>query len=102
MIHLWSLGLKRFVYISFKRFKWFFGIKESPLQSVEVMRMPEIMGMPEGQLFIKWQRKGKGLEAYQMDSFVYEHLLKSPKKWTLSNFPPDVEAALKTKYAEAA
>ena len=102
MIQLWLNDLKRSAYFSFKRFKWFLGIKEAPLQSVEVMRMPEIMGLPEGQLFIKWQRKGKGLEAYQMDELIFDHLLKSAKKQTLSNFPPDVEAAIKTKYAEAA
>ena len=101
MIQLWLSSLKRSAYFSFKRFKWFFGIKEAPLQSVEVLKIPSILGMPDGQILIKWQRKEKGPEAYHMDTFAYEYLLKSTKKWTLSNFPPDVEAALKTKYAEA-
>jgi hypothetical protein len=52
-------------------------------------------------LVIQWKREGKGPEAYQMDELIFDHLLKSPKKQTLSNFPPDVEAALKIKYAEA-
>jgi hypothetical protein len=101
MIQLWSIRLKRFVYFSFKRFKWFFGIKEAPLKSIKVEKVPPILGLPEGMLVIHWQREGKGPEAYQMDELIFDHLLKSAKKQTLSNFPPDVEAAIKTKYAEA-
>jgi len=97
---LWFNSLKRSTYFAFKRFKWFLGIKEATLQSVKVMKIPKVMGM-DGMLVIQWQREGKGLEAYQMDGLIFEHLLKSSKKQTLSNFPPDVEAALKTKYAEA-
>jgi hypothetical protein len=101
MIQLWLISLKRSIYFSFKRFKWFFGIKEAPLKSIEVQKVPPILGLPEGMLVIQWKREGKGPEAYQMDELIFDHLLKSPKKQTLSNFPPDVEAALKIKYAEA-
>ena len=51
-------------------------------------------------LFIKWQREKKNPEAYQMQSFEWEYLLKSSKKQTFETLPADVEKALKEKYGE--
>ena len=97
--------IKRAFFFSFKRFKWFLGIKEPPLINVEVMQMPsEILGdrhpdYLEGMLFIKWQRKGLEVEAFQMQKIEFEYLLKSSKKQTFSLLPADVEAALKNNSA---
>jgi len=92
--------IKRGFYFSFKRFKWFLGIKEPPLINVEVMQMPsDLMAGIEGMLFIKWQRKGLKAEAHQMQKIEFEYLLKSSKKQTFSLLPADVEAALKNKNA---
>lgn len=92
-----SYRLKRAFYFSFKRFKWFLGIKEPPLIGVQVQKMPSEM-FGEGMLFIKWQRKGRKAEAFQLQDFEFQHLLKSSKKQTFSLFPADVEKTLKDKY----
>ena len=88
--------LKRAFYFSFKRFKWFLGIKEPPLIGVQVQKMPSEM-FGEGMLFIKWQREGKQAEAYQLQDIEFQYLLKSSKKQTFSLLPADVEKALKEK-----
>ena len=91
-----SYRLKRAFYFSFKRFKWFLGIKEPPLIGVQVQKMPSEM-FGEGMLFIKWQREGKQAEAYQLQDIEFQYLLKSSKKQTFSLLPADVEKALKEK-----
>jgi len=91
--------VRRGFYFSFKRFKWFLGIKEPPLTDVQVLEMPsEMLGGMKGMMFVRWQREGKGLEGFQLQDFEYEHLLKSSKKQTFSTLPADVEKALKEKY----
>ena len=93
--------VRRAVYFSFKRFKWFLCIKEPPLISVEVLKMPsELLGGIEGMLLIKWQRERKNPEAYQMQSFAWEYLLESSKKQTFPTLPAYVEKVLKEKYGE--
>lgn len=95
--------VRRAFYFSFKRFKWFLGIKEPPLISVEVLKMPsELLGGIEGMLLIKWQREKKNPEAYQMQSSAWEYLLESSKKQTFPTLPADVEKVLKEKYGEKA
>lgn len=95
--------VRRAFYFSFKRFKWFLGIKEPPLISVEVLKMPsELLGGIEGMLLIKWQREKKNPEAYQIQSFAWEYLLESSKKQTFPTLPADVEKVLKEKYREKA
>jgi hypothetical protein len=91
--------VRRAFYFSFKRFKWFLGIKEPPLISVVAEKMPSFDGM-EGMLFIRWQRRGKDAEGFQLQDFEYEHLLKSTKKQTFETLPADVEKALKEKHGE--
>tara|TARA_R100000781_G_scaffold108963_1_gene73712 strand:- start:258 stop:602 length:345 start_codon:yes stop_codon:yes gene_type:complete len=96
--------VRRAFYFSFKRFKWFLGIKEPPLISVVAEKMPsevsKMIGGMEGMLLIRWQRRGKGAEGFQLQDFEYEHLLKSSKKQTFETLPADVEKALKEKYGE--
>tara|TARA_R100000781_G_scaffold2136_2_gene3566 strand:+ start:1728 stop:2060 length:333 start_codon:yes stop_codon:yes gene_type:complete len=93
--------LKRAFYFSFKRLKWFLHIKEPPLISVELQEMPsEMLGGIEGMLFIKWQRERKMPEAFQLQSFEFQHLLESSKKQTFQTLPADVEKVLKEKYGE--
>jgi hypothetical protein len=93
--------VRRAFYFSFKRFKWFLGIKEPPLISVVAEKMPSFDGM-EGMLFIRWQRRGKDAEGFQLQDFEYEHLLKSTKRQTFETLPADVEKALKEKYGAKA
>jgi hypothetical protein len=91
--------VRRAFYFSFKRFKWFLGIKEPPLISVEVQQMPsEILGGMKGMLFIQWQRERRRPEAFQLQDFELDHLLKSSKKQTFQTLPADVEKVLKEKY----
>ena len=96
--------VRRAFHFSFKRFKWFLGIKEPPLISVVAEKMPgdvgKMFGGMEGMLFIRWQRRGKGAEGFQLQDFEYEHLLKSTKSQTFETLPADVEKALKEKYGE--
>ena len=96
--------LRRAFYFSFKRFKWFLGIKEPPLLSVVAEKIPsevsEMFGSMGGMLLIRWQRRGKGAEGFQLQDFEYEHLLKSTKSQTFETLPADVEKALKDKYGE--
>lgn len=95
--------VRRGFYFSFKRFKWFLGIKEPPLISVVAEKIPsEMLGGMKGMLFIRWQRKGKGAEGFQLQDFEYEHLLKSTKRQTFETLPADVEKALKEKYGAKA
>ena len=95
-----SYSIKRAFYFSFKRLKWFLGIKEPPLIGVQVQKMPSEMSM-EGMLFIKWQREGRQAEAYQLQDIEFQYLLKSSKRQTFSLLPADVEERLKNKYKKA-
>ena len=95
-----SYRIKRAFYFSFKRLKWFLGIKEPPLIGVQIQKMPSEM-FGEGMLFIKWQREGKQAEAFQLQDFELQHLLKSSKRQTFSLLPADVEEKLKDKYRRA-
>ena len=95
-----SYRIKRAFYFSFKRLKWFLGIKEPPLIGVQIQKMPSEM-LGEGMLFIKWQREGKQAEAFQLQDFELQHLLKSSKRQTFSLLPADVEEKLKDKYRRA-
>ena len=95
-----SYSIKRAFYFSFKRLKWFLGIKEPPLIGVQIQKMPSEM-LGEGMLFIKWQREGKQAEAFQLQDFELQHLLKSSKRQTFSLLPADVEERLKNKYKKA-
>ena len=95
--------VRRGLYFSFKRFKWFLRIKEPPLVDVQVQEMPsEMLGGMKGMLFIRWQRKGKDAEGFQLQDFEYEHLLRSTKRQTFETLPADVEKALKEKYGAKA
>ena len=96
-----SSRIKRAFYYSFKRFKWFLGIKEPHLVGVQVQQMPS--GMSKGgMLFIKWQREGRQMEAFQLQDIEFQYLLRSSKKQTFSLLPADVEKALKDKYRKTA
>ena len=94
-----SSRIKRAFYFSFKRFKWFLGIKEPHLVGVQVQQMPSEMG---GMVFIKWQRERRQPEAFQLQDIEFQYLLKSSKKQTFSLLPADVEKALKDKYRKTA
>ena len=95
-----SYRIKRAFYFSFKRLKWFLGIKEPPLIGIQIQKMPSEM-FGEGMLFIKWQREGRQAEAYQLQDYEFQYLLKSSKRQTFSLLPADVEEKLKNKYKKA-
>ena len=67
---------------------------------VEVKKIPgSILGGIEGMLVITWHRKGTHAGGMQMQDYEFEYLLRSPKRRTYLDLPPDVEAHLKATYS---